>query len=78
MGEIAIPARHRGWFWKEVFGFYRGCRSFWTDSSLGGNQLRYANQVVADEIEEKISGDDRKIAMFGGAHRALLLAPSDR
>src|SRR6516225_1374649 len=46
-------------------------------SSLCGDQLRNADQVVGDQIEHEVSSDACDAAMFGLAHGAMLLAPAE-
>jgi hypothetical protein len=36
-----------------------------------------ADQVIGDQIEEEVGGDAGYAAMFGLAHRAVLLAPAE-
>jgi hypothetical protein len=44
---------------------------------LGRQQFRNADQVVGDQIEHEIGSDLGYAAMFGLAHRAVLLAPAE-
>src|SRR5580698_7298802 len=43
----------------------------------GGDQLGYSDQIVSDEIEDEVAADSLDSAMFGFAHRAVLLAPTE-
>ena len=40
------------------------------------NQSGDPNQVIGDQIEQKIGGDGSDAAVFGLAHGAVVLAPS--
>ena len=44
---------------------------------LRGKQFWNADQVIGDQIEQEVGGDARDATMFGLAHSAMLLAPSE-
>ena len=44
---------------------------------LGGKQFWNADQVVGDQIEQEVGGNASDATMFGLAHGAMLLAPSE-
>jgi hypothetical protein len=44
---------------------------------LRGHQFGDADQVIGDQIEQEVGGDASDAAMFGLAHGAMLLAPSE-
>jgi hypothetical protein len=44
---------------------------------LSGKQFGNADQVIGDQIEQEVGGDASNAAMFGLAHGAMLLAPSE-
>lgn len=44
---------------------------------LSGKQFGNADQVVGDQIEQEVGGDPSNATMFGLAHGAMLLAPSE-
>src|ERR687897_2001695 len=44
---------------------------------LSGQQFGNADQVIGDQIEQEVGGDASDAAMFGLAHGAVLLAPSE-
>ena len=46
-------------------------------SSPRRNQFRNADQIVGDQIEHEVGGDAADAAMFGLAHRTVLLAPTE-
>ena len=48
-----------------------------TDSALHGNQFWNANEIVGDQVEEKVGSDAGDAAMLGLAHGAVLLAPTE-
>ena len=41
------------------------------------NQFGDADQVIGDQIEQEVGGDASYAAMFGLAHGAVLLAPTE-
>ena len=49
----------------------------WTPADLRRDQFGNADQVVGDQIEQEVGGDASNAAMFGLAHRAVLLAPAE-
>ena len=53
--------------WPEIDGWSCLCRDQFGDS----------DQVVGDQIEQEIDGDGSNAAVFGLAHRAMLLAPAE-
>ena len=44
---------------------------------LRGKQFGNADQVIGDQIEQEVGGDASDATMFGLAHGAMLLAPSE-
>jgi hypothetical protein len=44
---------------------------------LSCKQFGDADQVIGDEIEQEVGGDASDATMFGLAHGAVLLAPSE-
>ena len=44
---------------------------------LSGKQFGNTDQVIGDQIEQEVGGDASDAAMFGLAHGAMLLAPSE-
>src|SRR6267142_2324314 len=44
---------------------------------LSGKQFGNADQVIGDQIEQEVGGDASDAAMFGLAHGAVLLAPTE-
>ena len=44
---------------------------------LRGHQFGDADQVIGDQIEQEVGGDASDATMFGLAHGAMLLAPSE-
>ncbi len=46
-------------------------------TELRRQQFGNADQIVGDEIEHEVSSDTGSAAMFGLAHRAVLLAPAE-
>src|ERR1700681_3502833 len=44
---------------------------------LSGKQFGNADQVIGDQIEQEVGGDASDATMFGLAHGAMLLAPSE-
>jgi hypothetical protein len=47
-----------------------------TDLSPLRHQFRDSDEVVADQIEQKVGGDSGETPVFRLAHGAVLLAPS--
>jgi hypothetical protein len=45
--------------------------------TLCGKQFGDADQVIGDQIEQEVGGDAADATMFGLAHGAMLLAPSE-
>ena len=41
------------------------------------DELGYPDEVVGDQIEQEVGGDASDAPMFGLAHGAMLLAPSE-
>src|SRR3979409_2457775 len=63
-------------YWDDVFVRLRrfgGRAPGW----LSGNQFGNADQVIGDQIEQEVGGDTSDATMFGLAHGAMLLAPSE-
>ena len=46
-------------------------------ASLRRDQFGDADQIVGDQVEQEIGSDGGDAAMFGLAHRAVLLAPAE-
>ena len=44
---------------------------------LSGKQFGNADQVISDQIEQEVGGNASDATMFGLAHGAMLLAPSE-
>ena len=44
---------------------------------LSGKQFGNADQVIGDQIKQEVGGDASDATMFGLAHGAMLLAPSE-
>ena len=44
---------------------------------LSGQQFGDSDQVIGDQIEQEVGGDASDATMFGFAHSAMLLAPSE-
>jgi hypothetical protein len=42
-----------------------------------GNEFRNTDQIVGDEIEQKVPGNAENTAMLGLAQRAVLFAPAE-
>ncbi|SRR5258708_4785756 len=42
-----------------------------------GNQLRYSDQIVGDEVEQEVAGDPGETSVSGLSHGAVLLAPAE-
>ena len=62
---------------RSVWNFLGWC---WVDPDAGwlsGKQFGYADQIVGDQIEQEVGGDAADATMFGLAHGAMLLAPSE-
>ena len=49
----------------------------WTDSCLRDEQFWNSDQIVGDNVDEKIACDGGHATMLGLAHRAVLLAPTE-
>ncbi len=50
----------------------------WTDSALYRDQFWNTDQVVGGEVDDKVFGNPGNAAMFGFAHRCLLVASAIR
>src|ERR1700693_3738228 len=49
----------------------------WTPGWLRCNQFGDADQIIGDQIEHEVGSDPSDAAMFGLAHGAVLLAPTE-
>jgi len=49
----------------------------WTDLALRRDQFWNTDQVVRDEVDEKVSGNAGNAAMFGFSHCAVLFSPTE-
>src|ERR1700730_13426389 len=49
----------------------------WTDSCLRDEQLWNSDQIVGDNVDEKITCDGGHATMLGLLHRAVLLPPTE-
>ena len=50
---------------------------FWDTLPLYHNPFRDADQVVGDQVEEKVSCDAGEASVLGLTHRAVLFAPAE-
>ena len=73
-GFFSFSVRPAWWRW---CGLLRRAGRFWTHSCLRRNQLRNADQVICNEIEQEARGDPRNPAMLRFTHCAVLLAPAE-
>ena len=60
-----------------IWSVIRGVLGCLNDACLRRDQFGNADQVVSDQIEQEVGGDATDVAMFGLAHRAVLLAPTE-
>ena len=73
--EIAGFSFFRGSLLERCVGVGSVCIQ--TPGWLRRDQFGNADQIVGDQIEQEIGGDASYAAMFGLAHGAVLLAPTE-
>src|SRR4029077_8815604 len=60
-----------------AFGFSVAALVLRTPAWLRREQFRDADQIVGDQVEQEVGSDAGDAAMFGLAHRPVLLAPAE-